>query len=99
MASALVDLPAVELHPDLWIFLKVLMMFRQLLNGAAFLLFEPLSGGFLGIDVLQRALSEYWIGVQLADRFSLLAASKKPPYRSHSGFRRGCSFGRGSTSP
>jgi hypothetical protein len=75
------------------------MMFRQLLNGVAFLLFEPLSGGFLGIDVLQRALSEYWIGVQLADRVSLLAASKKPSYRSRSGFRRGWSFGRGSTSP
>ena len=32
-----------------------------------------------------------------ADRVSLLAASKKPPDRSHSGFRRGRIFGRGST--
>ena len=100
-----VDLPDVELPHELWIFLKVLTMFRQLFTGAAFplraiewwLSRDCCFSDFPGY-VLQRALSEYRIGVPLADRVSLLAASKKPLDRSHSGFRRGRSFVRSSTS-
>ena len=62
-ASALVYLPAVELPPELLIFLKVLIMFRQLLTGVAFLLFEPSSGGFLGIAVFLIFLATFCSGL------------------------------------
>jgi hypothetical protein len=62
-ASALVDLPAVELPPELWIFLKVLTMFRQLSTGVAFHLFESSSGGFLGIAVFLIFLATFLIGL------------------------------------